>query len=445
MSNYAAIIARYEERTRRSRELFEEARSLLPRGVSSNFRVIDPHPVFVESAVATTVTDADGNRYIDFGNAFGAMIVGHAHPKIVRTVEAQARMGTLHSMPHRLEISVARELRDRFGMEQWRFASSGAEATMHAIRVARGRTGRPKVIKFEGAYHGAHDALLVSTKPAPADAGDPRRPRPIPTGAGIPAEACADTLVAAFNDLDSVRAQFETNPDQVACLIVEPVMLNIGVCEPDPGFLPGLRALCDEFEALLIFDEVKTGLKIARGGAVERFGVRPDIVCLAKAVGGGLPMAAFGASAAIMEQLSSLRVFHGGTYSSNPLSLAAGEAVLKEILTDETYGRIFALNRKLVDGYGAIIRAHKLPYYANGIGSMGTINFRRERIRNYRDWLEIDSRAWHAWFLGMLNEGILPQAAGTDEQWTISALHTEADVEAHLMAFDRTAPLLRAL
>ncbi len=445
MARYDAIIARYRERTKKSLSLFEESKGLLPRGVSSNFRVIEPHPLFIESVIGTTMTDADGNRYIDFGMAFGAMMTGHAHPAVVKAVETQVRKGTLHAMPHALEISVSRELRRRFGMEQWRFANSGTEATMHALRVARGHTGRPRVIKFEGAYHGAHDTVLVSVKPSRAHAGDPKHPKRVPQGGGIPAETVGNTLVAVFNDLDSVRGLFECHRNEVACVIVEPVMLNMGVTEPDPDFLPGLRALCDEFNAILIFDEVKTGLKIAPGGATEHYRVRPDMVCMAKAVGGGLPLAAFGGSAAILEELTSLRVFHGGTYSSNPLTLAAAEVTLKEILTDDAYKKAFALNRKLVDGYSALIREHKLPCYANGIGSMGTINFRRDRIRNYRQFLEIDQRAWHAWFLAMLNEGILPQAAGADEQWTISVQHTEADIEAHLKAFGKVAPMLRDL
>ena len=355
MSKYDAIIARYRERTSRSLVLWQESRGLLPRGVSSNFRVIDPHPLFIESVIGTTMTDADGNRYTDFGMAFGAMMVGHAHPKIVQAVESQVKRGTLHAMAHKVEISVARELRDRFGMEQWRFANSGAEATMHAIRVARGYTGRSKVMKFEGAYHGAHDTVLVSVKPTLAHAGDRKRPKAVPQGGGIPAETITNTLVAVFNDLESVRARFEENRNEVACVIIEPVMLNIGVTEPDPDFLPGLRALCDEYNTLLIFDEVKTGLKIARGGATEYFKIRPDMVCMAKAVGGGLPLAAFGSSAVIMEELNSLRVFHGGTYASNPLTLAAAEVTLKEILTDEATTRAFALNKKLVDDLNGLI------------------------------------------------------------------------------------------
>ena len=445
MSNYAAIINRYIERTKKSRQLFTEAQTLLPRGVSSNFRVIDPHPFFIDSAEGNYLIDADGNRYLDFANAFGALIVGHTHPRIVQAVVNQVSRGTLHCMPHALEISVSRELRDRFGMEQWRFANSGAEATMHAIRVARGYTGRTKVIKFEGAYHGAHDTVLISTKPTLAQTGSIKRPKSIPASGGIPSEACGNTVAATFNDLDSVRAQFENNWNEIACLIVEPVMCNMGVAEPDPDFLPGLRTLCDEYNAVLIFDEVKTGLKIARGGAVEHYKVRPDMVCMAKAIGGGLPLAAFGASAEIMEELNSLRVFHGGTYSSNPLTLAVGEVVLKEILTKDAYERIFALNRKLTEGYSAIIREHKLPYYANAVGSMGTINFRKERIRNYRDFLEIDLKVWHAWFLAMLNENVLPQAAGADEQWTVSVQHTEADIDTHLKTFEKVAPLLRDL
>jgi glutamate-1-semialdehyde 2,1-aminomutase len=445
MSNWDAIINRYIERTRTSRELHEKARKLLPRGVSSNFRVVDPNPLFIESAVGTTITDADGNKYLDFAMAFGANLVGHAHPRVVQAIENQAKKGTLHAMPHRMESTVAQELRNRFGQDQWRFANSGTEATMHAIRLARGYTGRSKVIKFEGAYHGAHDTVLVSGKPPLRLVGHKSRPRPIPNSEGIPAESYAHTLIATFNDLDGVRALFEEHLNQVACLIVEPIMLNMGVTEPLPGFLQGLRSLCDEHGALLIFDEVKTGVKIARGGATEYYKVKPDIACLAKAIGGGMPLAAFGASEEIMEELNSLRVIHVGTYSSNPITLAASEATLKEVLTDEAYKRVFALNQKLIDGYTALIREHKLPCYANGVGSMGTINFKRETIRNYRDWYVLDRKAQHAWYLGMLNEGILPQPPGPDEQWTISVQHTEAEIETHLKAFARVAPLLKAL
>ncbi|HXH27755.1 MAG TPA: aspartate aminotransferase family protein [Candidatus Polarisedimenticolia bacterium] len=445
MSSFEGIVNRYVERTRKSRELWNEAKGYLPRGVSSNFRVIDPHPIFIESAIGTTLTDADGNQYRDFAMAFGAMLTGHTHPAVVKAIEAQARKGTLHAMPHRLEVSVARELRRRFGQDQWRFANSGTEATMHSIRLARGYTGRSKVIKFEGGYHGGHDTVLVSTKAPIRVLGSKIRPRPIPASDGIPEESYAHTLMATFNDLGTVRRRFEENLNEVACLIVEPIMLNMGVTEPDPDFLPGLRALCDEFEALLIFDEVKTGVKIAPGGATEHYKVRPDIVCLAKAIGGGLPLAAFGASAEIMEELNSLRVIHVGTYASNPLTLAAAEATLKEVLTDDAYKRIFALNRRLVDGYASLIREHKLPFYANGVGCMGTINFKKDRMRNYRDWAAHDKKASAAWYLAMMSEGILPQPAGPDEQWTISAQHTDADIDAHLKTFEKVIPLLKSL
>src|SRR5712692_3611819 len=239
MSSFEAIVRRYEERTRKSRELHDQAKTLLPRGVSSNFRVVDPNPIFIESAIGTTITDADGNKYLDFANAFGALMVGHAHPKVVQAIENQAKKGTLHAMPHRLEISVAQELRRRFGQEQWRFSNSGTEATMHAIRLARGYTGRSKVIKFEGAYHGAHDTVLVSTKPPLRQTGHKNAPRPVVGSEGIPPESYAHTLIAAFNDLASVRRRFEDNLNDVACVIIEPIMLNMGVTEPDPDFLPG--------------------------------------------------------------------------------------------------------------------------------------------------------------------------------------------------------------
>ena len=246
---------------------------------------------------------------------------------------------------------------------------------MHAIRLARGYTGRPKVIKFEGGYHGAHDTVLVSNKPPLRLAGLRSRPRAVSWSEGIPPESYAHTLVASFNDLKGVRALFEEHLNEVACLILEPIMMNMGVTEPLPDFLPGLRALCSEFDALLIFDEVKTGVKIARGGATEYYKVKPDITVLAKAASG----------------------------------------------------------------------MHNLPCYANGVGCMGTINFRKDVIRDYRDWYVVDRVASQAWYLAMLNEGVIPQPPGPDEQWTISVQHTEADIETHLKAFAKVAPLLKSL
>ena len=445
MSHYDAIVSRYIERTRKSREAHEEAKGYLPRGVSSNFRAVDPNPIFIESAIGTTITDLDGNKYTDFAMAFGAMLVGHAHPKVVAAIEAQAKKGTLHAMPHLLEKSVAKELRARFGHTQWRFANSGTEATMHAIRLARGYTGRPGVIKFEGGYHGAHDTVLVSGKPPLQKTGHRDSPAAVPGSEGIPPESYAHTYVAQFNSLESVRMRFEENRNKIACVIVEPIMLNMGVTEPDPGFLEWLRAQCDEFNALLIFDEVKTGVKIARGGATEHYNVQPDIVVLAKAIGGGLPLAAFGASADIMEEINSFRVMHVGTYASNPLTLAASDVTLREILTEEAYKRIFALNQRLVDGYSALIREHGLPAYANGVGSMGTINFKGTVIRDYRDWVTLDRKMSQAWYLAMLNEGVIPQPPGPDEQWTVCVQHTEADIDTHLKAFAKVAPLLKGL
>ena len=445
MSHYEAILSRYMQRTRRSREAHERARSLLPRGVSSNFRAVEPNPIFIESAVGVTATDLDGNKYTDFALAFGAMMVGHAHPKVTEAIAKQAAKGTLHAMPHRLEAVVAEELRARFGQDQWRFANSGTEATMHAIRLARGYTGRPGLIKFEGAYHGAHDTVLVSGKPPLHRTGLRAAPQPVPVSEGVPAESMAHTHIAQFNDLDSVRARFDEHRNGIAAVIVEPIMLNMGVTEPDPGFLQGLRDLCTHYGALLLFDEVKTGVKIAPGGATEHYKVRPDIVILAKAIGGGTPLAAFGASAGIMEEINSFRVIHVGTYASNPLALAAAEATLKEVLNADAYRHVFALNRRLIEGYTALIREHGLPCYANGVGPMGTINFKREKMRDYRDWVTLDRRASHAWYLAMLNEGVIPQPPGPDEQWTISVQHTEADIQTHLNAFARVAPLLKSL
>jgi glutamate-1-semialdehyde 2,1-aminomutase len=437
-------VRRYQERTPRSRQLSQEALEVMPRGVSSSMRAFDPHPLFVASGQGSRITDVDGNEYIDFAMNFGATLSGHAHPAVVRAVREQAGRGTMFCFTTQSEIELARELRRRFELEQWRPCNTGTEATMHALRIARGYTGRDKIIKFEGGYHGAHDAVLVSTKPDRRFIGRADHPRPVPSSKGIPAGVLANTLVATFNDLRSVERLFEENLNEVAGVILEPIMLNACICMPEDGFLEGLRDLCRTNGALLIFDEVKTGTKIAAGGAGEYFGVRPDMICLAKSIGGGLPLAAVGGTPEVMSVVADLSVTHAGTFAGNPLSVAAGLATLKEVLTPEATRRAFDLSRRLTEGYAGIVRQHRLKAGTAHVGAMGMVMFGVDKVRNYRDWLKIDLRTWRTYFIAMLNEGIVPHPADNDEQWTVSVQHTEQDVEAHLAAFDRVAAKLTA-
>jgi glutamate-1-semialdehyde 2,1-aminomutase len=436
----AREIALFEKRTPKSRAALERSKPLMPLGVSSNFRSYEPYPLFIAEAKGARIRDLDGNEYIDFNLCFGAIMAGHSNPIIVRAVEAQLKKGTMYGMPHEMERELAEEICARYPVENVRFGNSGTEVTMHAIRLARGYTGREKVIKFEGCYHGIHDAALVSVKPKPEDWGSIDSPNQVPASGGIPRGALEATLVATFNDLKSVERLFEKHKDQVAGLILEPVPMNIGVCMPQPGFLEGLRSLCTKHGALLIFDEVKTGAKLGRGGACEYFGVKPDIVCLAKSIGGGFSLAAFGGSRKVMNAIAEGKVFHAGTYNTNPLVMAAGLAALREVLTPENYARINKMSKRLVEGCADVIKKSGLVAYAIGCVANGAVMFYPKEVKNHRDWAAIDIDLWRHYWFAMVNRGVMPQPHYWDEQWTISVAHTDADIEKHIEVFAEVAP-----
>jgi glutamate-1-semialdehyde 2,1-aminomutase len=315
---------------------------------------------------------------------------------------------------------------------------------MHSVRLARAATGRDKIIKFEGGYHGLHDAALVSVKPHPPkdDFGDIKNPKPVPGGQGVPKASIDNVVIATFNDLETVERRFKENPDQIAAVILEPIMMNVGLCMPQPGFLPGLRALCDRYGALLIFDEVKTGAKLGWGGASEYFNVKPDMICLAKSIGGGFPLAAFGTHKRVMDLISDHKVFHGGTYNTNPVSMAAGLATFRSVLSRENYAHVDKISKKLVDGYNRVLAKTGLQAYILVAGANGALMFAPQEIRNYRDWLKVDSELWKHYWFGMVNRGVMAQPYWWDEQWTMSVQHTEADIDKHIAAFEDLAPSL---
>jgi glutamate-1-semialdehyde 2,1-aminomutase len=348
----------------------------------------------------------------------------------------------MFGMPHDMEWELAEEICKRFPVEMVRFGNSGTEATMHAIRLARAATGRDKIIKFEGAYHGLHDSALVSVKPHAPEFGDIDDPRSVPGGLGVPQSAVADVKVATFNDLATVERRFKENPGEIAAIILEPILMNVGLCMPQPGFLKDLRDLATKHGALLIFDEVKTGAKLGWGGASEFFNVQPDMICLAKSIGGGLPLAAFGASRAVMDLISQHKVFHGGTYNTNPVSMAAGLATFRAVLTRENYAHVDKLGKKLADGYRKTIAKVGLQAYIAQAGANGALMFYPQEIRNYRDWTTIDIDLWRHYWFAMVNRGVMAQPYWWDEQWTISVQHTEADIDKHLSAFDDIAASL---
>src|SRR3989449_98803 len=318
----------------------------------------------------------------------------------------------------------------------------GTEATMHAVRLARAATGRDKIIKFEGAYHGLHDSALVSVKPHAPEFGDVSNPEQVPAGLGVPKASVANVLVATFNDLATVERRFRENPGEIAAIILEPILMNVGLCLPQSGFLQGLREIATKNGALLIFDEVKTGAKLGWGGASEYFGVAPDMICLAKSIGGGFPLAAFGTHRSVMDLISQHKVFHGGTYNTNPVSMAAGLATFREVLTRENYAHVDKLSKKLVEGYRKTISKTGLQAYIAEAGANGALMFYPQEIRNYRDWTTIDIDLWRQYWFGMVNRGVMAQPYWWDEQWTISVQHTEADIEKHISAFEDIAASL---
>jgi glutamate-1-semialdehyde 2,1-aminomutase len=369
-------------------------------------------------------------------------MAGHCHPAVMKAVEKRLSTGTMFGMPHDLEWELAEEICNRFPVEMCRFGNSGTEATMHAIRLARAATGRDKIIKFEGAYHGLHDSALVSVKPHAPEFGDIDNPTAVPGGLGVPESAIANVKIATFNNLATVERRFKENPGEIAAIILEPILMNVGLCMPEPGFLQGLRDMATKNGALLIFDEVKTGAKLGWGGASEYFNVHPDMICLAKSIGGGLPLAAFGASKSVMDLISQHKVFHGGTYNTNPVSMAAGLATFREVLTRDNYAHVDKLGKKLADGYRKTIAKVGLQAYIAQAGANGALMFYPKEIRNYRDWTTIDIDLWRHYWFAMVNRGVMAQPYWWDEQWTISVQHTEADIDKHLSAFDDIAASL---
>lgn len=434
----------YQKRTPKSLEAHTRAIARVPIGVGSNYRYYPPYPLFVRDGKGSRIHDVDRNEYLDHNLCYGALFAGHCHPAVMKAVEERLRIGTLFGMPHGLELELADEICARFPVEMVRFGNSGSEVTMHALRLARAATGRSKLIKMEGGYHGGHDAISVSVKPKEGQFGDPEHPTPVVSSLGVLKGTVDATLVAPFNNLPAVERLFEEHPNEIAALIVEPIMMNIAFCMPAEGYLQGLRELTSKYGAMFIMDEVKTGGKLAYGGACEYFGVKPDIICLGKSIGGGFSIAAFAASREVMAVISEQKMFHAGTYNTNPVVMAASLATFREVLTREAFAYASGLNSQLVDGYQQTIKKAGLIAYADGAGANGALMFYPQRVRNYRDWYHVDEDIWtHYWF-AMTNRGILAQPYWWDEQWTVSVQHTEADIKEHLQVFAEIAPALAA-
>ena len=431
----------YVRRTPGSQAANERARKVLPMGVPSSFQAYDPHPVVVRRAQASWMEDVDGNRYIDYDMGFGALFSGHCHPAVRRALEAQLDDGTLFVTPCEMNADVAELLAERYGLPMWRFTNSGTEATMDAIRVARGITGRDKIVKVEGGYHGHHDEVMISMKPPIAEAGPADAPIAIPSTAGITRGVLADTKVVSYNDADALERVLRQG--DVAAFIVEPVMENIGICRPQPGYLEAVREITRRYGTMLIFDEVKTGITAGWGGATGALGVTPDLVSLAKSIGGGLPLGAFGGTQECMDQITRGRVVHLGTYNGNPLCMAAAKAVLAEVCTPEATDATIARNRRLLDACDRIIADAGLPAHTVQFGAKGCITWAPEPIRNYRDYKATDFDLAFAQWIHGINRGVL-LPPGLDEQWLISVMHTEEDAMRYAEVFGEFAAELTA-
>jgi glutamate-1-semialdehyde 2,1-aminomutase len=410
----------------RSSALFRRACEVTPGGVNSPvraFRSVGGEPFFVERASGARLWDVDGNEYLDYVLSWGPLILGHAHPEVVRSVAEAAARGTSYGAPTAAEVELAEAVRGFFpSMERLRFVSSGTEATMSALRLARGFTGRDLLLKFEGCYHGHGDSFLVKAGSGVATLGLPDSP-------GVPAELSRLTLTVPFNDLEAVEAAFRAHAGRIACVMVEPVVGNAGFIPPVEGFLAGLRRVTEEDGALLVFDEVMTGFRVAPGGAQERFGVRPDLTTLGKVIGGGLPVGAYGGRAEVMERIApSGPVYQAGTLSGNPLAMAAGLAQLRILREEDPYPALERRTRRLVEGLLANAAELGVPACGGSLGSMWGVFLAQGPVRSFEDAKRSDVAAFRRWFHALLRRGVF-FAPSAFEAGFLSTAHSDQDVE----------------
>jgi glutamate-1-semialdehyde 2,1-aminomutase len=417
------------------------ADDLLPGGVTSSWQISRPRPIWIEEGKGSRVRDVDGNEYIDYHGGYGAMLAGHAHPAVVAAVTDRVARGTHFAQPTPDAIVVTEELVARYGMPLWRYGNSGTEATMDAIHLMRAVTGRDLIVKFEGGYHGHHDAAMVSVWNEDG-LGPEHRPTAVAAGGGIPQAMVDLTLVATFNDLTLVEQLFEENPGQIAGVIVEPILQNCGVLLPVDDFLEGLREITARHDALLTFDEVKTGLTVGRGGATRLFGVQPDIVCLAKALGGGLPISAIGGTEEVMGAITDGTYEQVGTFNGNPLSMAAAKAMLTEVMVPDTYEHLGQLQKQMRTGIEEVIDRHHLTAYVATAGAKGSVIYSAEPMRTYRDFLRIDGRYAAAAWLYQFNRGVFLPPWAKGEQWLISVQHSPDDIDRYLETLDDFAGVI---
>jgi glutamate-1-semialdehyde 2,1-aminomutase len=434
--------ARLDDRTPGSAALYDRARRTLSNGVASSYQLRDPWPIYMERGQGPDVWDVDGNHYYDFHNGFGSMVQGHAHPAIGHAITTRYTEGTHFAAPTEDAVVVAEELSRRFGLSRWRYTNSGSESTMDAIRIARAYTKRDTVMKIFGSYHGHHDTVMVSIGVEYAKIGDRENLASLPYGAGIPQVVSEMTIPVPFNDAGAMERRIErldAEGRKPACVIMEAAMMNLGIVLPEPGYLEAVRDLTRRHGVVLIFDEVKTGLTIAAGGATERFGVTADMVTLAKALGGGFPTGAIGGTDEVMSVVEDGSVYQVGTYNGNPLGMAAARANLLEVLTPEAYSTLDRLNERIVSGCQAVVDRYNLPGYAIGVASKGCVTFSPVKIVDYETFKANQDAALAelAWLYNM-NRGIF-MTPGREEEWTLSVTHTDAAVDRYVEVFDEMA------
>ena len=423
----------------RSETLFQAAQLVMPGGVNSPVRAcraVGTYPRFLSEGKGSRVIDVDGNEYIDLICSWGPLILGHCHQAVEEAVLEAVRHGLSFGAPTEIEVKMAELVTKMTGTEMVRMVNSGTEAVMSALRLARGATGRSKIIKFAGCYHGHSDSMLVKAGSGALTGG-------APDSAGVPAEMAADTLTARYNDAASVRSLLEANPGQVAAVIVEPVAANMGVVPPQPGFLEALRGLCDAYGALLIFDEVITGFRLSAGGAQRHYGVHADLVTYGKIIGGGMPVGAYAGSRKLMEQVSPLgAVYQAGTLSGNPVAMAAGLAQL-EILENnpDLYTALERKGKRLQEGLQEIFRKAKVPAQVNRAGSILTVFFSKTPVTGYDQARACDLERFAKWYRGLLEHGIYA-APSQFEAMFLSAAHQEEEIDAILVAAEEVAKTL---
>ncbi len=445
-SRLAELTAREETHlnaeTKGSGRMFERAQKSLSSGVASSYQLRDPWPIYLERGEGAYVWDVDGNRMIDYHNGFGSMVQGHAHPAITKAVTERISKGTHFAAPTEDAVVVAEELQRRWGLPLWRYVNSGSEATMDAIRIARAHTGRDTIMKIFGSYHGHHDYVMVSIGVPYGQIGDRDNLASLPYGEGIPQSVANMTVPVPFNDIDAMESRILRlirEDRKPACVIMEAAMMNLGVILPEPGYLEAVRELTRQHGILLIVDEVKTGICIAPGGATSKYGLEPDLVTLAKALGGGLPSGAIGGTEEALSTVTNGKVYQVGTYNGNPLVMAAARANLLEVMTADAYAHLDALNEHLLKGCEAVIARYNLPGYAVGIGSKGCVTFSPSKVVDYESFKanqdgEVSDLAW----LYNMNRGIF-MTPGREEEWTLSITHTLEDCDQFIRVFDEMA------